>query len=95
MLKLPPRMYTLPMAPCVASTRPVKEPVPPIDMLPMLPIEATTRYFGDWALRFLLIALAVTPVRLVFGWAGVGRLRRRTPFEQLHKPSAPEDCSSC
>ena len=40
------------------------------------PIEATTRYFGDWALRFLLIALAVTPVRLVFGWAGVGRLRR-------------------
>ena len=40
------------------------------------PIEATTRYFGDWALRFLLIALAVTPVRLVFGWTGVGRLRR-------------------
>lgn len=40
------------------------------------PIEATTRYFGDWALRFLLIALSVTPVRLLTGWAGVSRLRR-------------------
>lgn len=40
------------------------------------PIEATTRYFGDWALRFLLIALTVTPVRLVSGWAGIARLRR-------------------
>lgn len=40
------------------------------------PIEATTRYFGDWALRFLLIALAVTPVRLLSGWSGVARLRR-------------------
>ncbi|MGE4062032.1 MAG: sulfite oxidase heme-binding subunit YedZ [Rhodospirillaceae bacterium] len=40
------------------------------------PIEATTRYFGDWALRFLLIALAVTPVRLLTGWAGIARLRR-------------------
>ncbi len=40
------------------------------------PIEATTRYFGDWALRFLLIALAVTPVRLVSGWVGIARLRR-------------------
>ena len=40
------------------------------------PIEATTRYFGDWALRFLLIALTVTPVRLLTGWAGFARLRR-------------------
>ena len=40
------------------------------------PIEATTRYFGDWALRFLLIALAVTPVRLVSKWNGIARLRR-------------------
>jgi len=40
------------------------------------PIEATTRYFGDWALRFLLIALAVTPVRILSGWAGIARLRR-------------------
>ncbi|MCC6913307.1 MAG: sulfoxide reductase heme-binding subunit YedZ [Rhodospirillaceae bacterium] len=40
------------------------------------PIEATTRYFGDWALRFLLIALAVTPVRLLTKWNGIARLRR-------------------
>ncbi len=40
------------------------------------PIEAVTRYLGDWALRFLLIALAVTPVRIVTGWTGIGRLRR-------------------
>lgn len=40
------------------------------------PIEATTRYFGDWALRFLLIALAVTPVRLLAKWNGIARLRR-------------------
>ncbi len=40
------------------------------------PIEATTRYLGDWALRFLLIALAVTPLRLLTGWTDVARLRR-------------------
>lgn len=40
------------------------------------PIEATTRYFGDWALRFLLIALAVTPIRLLTKWNGIARLRR-------------------
>jgi len=40
------------------------------------PIEATTRYLGDWALRFLLVALAVTPVRLLSGWNRVARLRR-------------------
>lgn len=40
------------------------------------PIEATTRYMGDWALRFLLIALAVTPVRILTGWAPIARLRR-------------------
>jgi len=40
------------------------------------PIEFTIRYLGDWALRFLLIALAVTPVRLLTGWNIVARLRR-------------------
>ncbi|MBM3515196.1 MAG: sulfoxide reductase heme-binding subunit YedZ [Alphaproteobacteria bacterium] len=40
------------------------------------PIEAVTRDLGDWALRFLLIALAVTPVRLVTGWNQIARLRR-------------------
>jgi sulfoxide reductase heme-binding subunit YedZ len=40
------------------------------------PIEAIIRYLGDWALRFLLIALAVTPLRLVTGWLWPARFRR-------------------
>ena len=40
------------------------------------PVEAIIRYLGDWALRFLLIALAVTPLRILTGWNIVGRLRR-------------------
>lgn len=40
------------------------------------PIEATTRFLGDWTLRFLLLTLAVTPLRRLFGWNGVARLRR-------------------
>lgn len=40
------------------------------------PVETVNRFLGDWALRFLLIALAVTPVRKVTGWPQVGRLRR-------------------
>ena len=40
------------------------------------PVEFINRYLGDWALRFLLIALAVTPLRIVTGWKQVVRLRR-------------------
>ncbi len=40
------------------------------------PIEAITRDLGDWALRFILIALAVTPLRIVTGINAIGRLRR-------------------
>lgn len=40
------------------------------------PIEYIIRYCGDWALRFLLIGLAVTPLRLLTGWAEIGRVRR-------------------
>jgi len=40
------------------------------------PIEKLIRYNGDWALRFLLIALAVTPVRILTGWTDVARVRR-------------------
>ncbi len=40
------------------------------------PVETVNRFLGDWALRFLLIALAVTPVRKVTGWTRLGRLRR-------------------
>src|SRR5688572_13079780 len=39
-------------------------------------VETIIRYLGDWALRFLLIALAVTPVRILTGWLPVARLRR-------------------
>jgi sulfoxide reductase heme-binding subunit YedZ len=40
------------------------------------PIEAINRYLGDWALRFLLIALAVTPVSKLTGWTWLMRRRR-------------------
>lgn len=40
------------------------------------PVEALTHRSGDWALRFLLITLAVTPVRRLLGWAWLLRLRR-------------------
>ena len=40
------------------------------------PVETVNRFLGDWGLRFLLIVLAVTPLRLVSGWTGVMRFRR-------------------
>jgi sulfoxide reductase heme-binding subunit YedZ len=40
------------------------------------PIEAVTRFLGDWSLRMLLAALAVTPLRRAFGWNQLARLRR-------------------
>ena len=40
------------------------------------PIEAITRGTGDWVLRFLLITLAVTPLRKLSGWHWLVRLRR-------------------
>lgn len=40
------------------------------------PIEFINRYLGDWAIRMLILALAVTPLRLLTGWNQVLRLRR-------------------
>ena len=40
------------------------------------PIEYINRYLGDWAIRFLLMALAVTPVRGITGWTTLIRFRR-------------------
>lgn len=40
------------------------------------PIEFINRYLGDWALRLLLVALAVTPVRRLAGINQLQRFRR-------------------
>jgi sulfoxide reductase heme-binding subunit YedZ len=40
------------------------------------PIETLNRYTGDWTLRFLLITLAVTPLRRLTGWNLLLRFRR-------------------
>lgn len=40
------------------------------------PAEFITRSTGDWTLRFLLITLAVTPLRRLTGWNWLLRLRR-------------------
>jgi len=46
------------------------------DWLGANPAEYITRATGDWTLRFLLITLAVTPVRELLGWNWLLRLRR-------------------
>ena len=40
------------------------------------PIETVTHVTGEWALRFLLVALAVTPARRLSGWSWLAPLRR-------------------
>ena len=40
------------------------------------PVEDITHRTGDWALRFLLATLAVTPLRRLAGWHGLVRFRR-------------------
>ena len=40
------------------------------------PIEAVTHTTGDWTLRFLLLTLAVTPLRWITGWNPIVRFRR-------------------
>ncbi len=46
------------------------------DALGANPIEKITHRTGDWSLRFLLITLTVTPLRKIFGWKQLLRLRR-------------------
>jgi len=46
------------------------------DTLGANPAEALIRGTGEWALRFLWLTLAVTPLRLWFGWVALLRLRR-------------------
>jgi sulfoxide reductase heme-binding subunit YedZ len=40
------------------------------------PIEAITHETGDWTLRFLLVTLAITPLRRLSGWNQLIRFRR-------------------
>ena len=40
------------------------------------PIEDITHRTGDWTLRFLLAALAVTPLRKLLGWSALASYRR-------------------
>ena len=46
------------------------------DVLGANPIEVLTRDTGEWALRFLLITLAVSPLRLSVGWHFLAAVRR-------------------
>jgi len=46
------------------------------DRLGANPAEALVRASGDWTLRFLCLALAVTPLRVLAGWPALARLRR-------------------
>jgi sulfoxide reductase heme-binding subunit YedZ len=40
------------------------------------PIEYITHFTGDWSLIFLLATLSVTPLRKIFGWNEIIKLRR-------------------
>lgn len=40
------------------------------------PVEDITHVTGEWALRFLLVCLAITPARRFFGWSRLAPLRR-------------------
>ena len=40
------------------------------------PVEAILDHFGNWGLRFVMIALAVTPLRRLTGFNGLQRFRR-------------------
>jgi len=40
------------------------------------PVEYVTRGTGDWALRFMLLVLAVTPIKMLTGYTPILRYRR-------------------
>jgi sulfoxide reductase heme-binding subunit YedZ len=40
------------------------------------PIEEILDRFGNWGLRFIMITLAVTPLRRITGWSWLARFRR-------------------
>jgi methionine sulfoxide reductase heme-binding subunit len=46
------------------------------DQLGANPAEALIRSLGEWSLRFLVLVLLITPLRVMTGWAALARLRR-------------------
>ena len=46
------------------------------DRLGVNPVETLSHRTGDWSLRFLLLTLAVTPLRRLTGWNGLIKFRR-------------------
>jgi len=46
------------------------------DQLAADPVEDIIRTTGDWAIRFLVASLLVTPLRRLLGWHGLARFRR-------------------
>lgn len=40
------------------------------------PVEGLLDHFGNWAIRFIMLALAVTPLRRLSGWNWLSRFRR-------------------
>jgi sulfoxide reductase heme-binding subunit YedZ len=46
------------------------------DQLGANPIEALTRDTGEWGLRFLLLTLSISPLRLITGWQPLATIRR-------------------
>ena len=46
------------------------------DQLGANPVDTILHHNGEWALRFLLITLSVTPLRRLSGWVPLTRLRR-------------------
>jgi len=49
---------------------------PDFDYLTANPIEYTNRFLGDWALRFILLSLSVTPLMDLYGFKPIVRIRR-------------------
>lgn len=47
-----------------------------LDRLGANPAEYLIRATGDWTLRLLCLSLALTPLRVLLGWAALARLRR-------------------
>lgn len=46
------------------------------DQLGANPVETLSHHTGDWSLRFLLLTLAVTPLRRLAGWNRLQQFRR-------------------